>query len=110
MSAIILALVKQLAPVVIGPMVTSAVKWLMARFGTKLPALAKVAVSAAAGAVTAATTGNVTDLAAATATMVGGGIAGAAGSKARDVIVGKPEACAPGEFVPPWTDKSNGEG
>jgi len=94
MSPIILALIKQLAPVVIAPLVTSAVKWLMGKFGAKLPAVVKIAVSAAAGAVTAATTGDVSGLATTTATVVSGGIAGMAGSKARDVIVSKPEACA----------------
>ena len=94
MSAILLAILKSVAPLVLGPIVTSVVKAMMAAFGSKLPPLAQIAVSAAAGAVTAATSGDVSGLTQAATTITEGAVAGVAGSKARDIVVGKPRATA----------------
>lgn len=91
MSGIVLLIVKEALPMVIGPMVTALVKWLTEKFGKTLPSIAKVAVSVTAGAATAITTGDVSTITGILSDAVVGGIGGMAGSKGRDMIAGKTE-------------------
>jgi hypothetical protein len=91
MSAVLIAILTKVAPAIIGPVVTWAVKWLLGKFDTKIPALAKIAISAAAGAVTAVTTGDTSSITATAGEVLAGGLMGAGGAKARDVATGNTE-------------------
>ncbi len=97
MSGVVILILKEIAPVVVAPLVTSLVKWLTKRFGGSLPAIAKIAVSVTAGAATAVTTGDASELIGLANEAVTGAIYGLAGSKGRDVLVGKPEAVPAGD-------------
>ena len=99
-------IIAALLPAVAGPIITAIVKWAMGKYGATMPPLAKIALSAAAGAVTAVTTGDTTTLAATATDVVSGAIAGAGGSKFRDIVVGKAGSCAPGAGVPGLSDSS----
>ena len=116
MSAVLVAILTKVAPGVIGPIVTWAVKLLLSKFDTKIPALAKIAISAAAGAVTAVTTGDVSSITAVAGDVALGGLMGAGGSKVRDVLTGNSEVATKAEkracdSMPqmPWMEKSASE-
>jgi len=49
MSGVVVLILKEILPMVIGPLVTEVVKWLSKRYGSTLPAIVKIMVSATAG-------------------------------------------------------------
>ena len=89
------ALISTLLPTLAGPLITAAIKWGFAKFGGELGSLTKIIISAIAGALTAITTGDTTTLVSVATDAVSGAVAGTAGSKVRDIVVGKSGACAP---------------
>jgi hypothetical protein len=94
MNPVLLLILKQIAPVIIAPLATGLVKWLMGKFSASIPPAWQPVISAVAGAVAAGATGDVATAGSAAATAVSGAVAGIAGSKVRDIAVGKPRATA----------------
>lgn len=99
MLAILLPILKPLLPMLVGPLVTAAAKWLVSQFAAKIPAAWVPVVSGAAGAVTAVLAGDVSTVVTTATSAVTGAAAGFGGSKARDVLVGKAGACDPKDAV-----------